>query len=428
MPLAATDPARRPPTRMLGAALLLGVLFHLVALADVETFTVETEHYDVKTDISARFAEVIGKHMEAIFQEYSRRLERFGADIKNRFEVVVYADQESYDEDVPSALKGSVGAFVSKKHLLVSYRGNRTYESVLRTLYHEGFHQFMFEGIAEDCPIWLNEGLAEYFSEATWNGRGFTTGQVPTVRLAIVKQAIDKRQYLPLQKLFSLRTRDWLRNIQIDNSRASLQYCQAWSMVHFLLQADGGRHSGKLVNYLQKIREGGNHKTAFKESFGEELAGMERAWIAHVMDLKPSAKFVCRDRMKAIMVLALAYYEDPHEFKSVRALGDGILRSRRRVWRLTSPLGEEIVLRDRDSVDRLFTCPLDAAGRGESYVLLQNRQTNLPVLFCTHHPGIIIGAYFTRDERAGGYKAEVEEHVTETLPSDLRMALSQRGR
>ena len=53
------------------------------------------------------------------------------------------------------------------------------------------------------------------------------------------------------------------------------------------------------------------------------------------------------------------------------------------------------------------------------------RFAGFPVLLCTHHRGIIVGAYF-RPSQSDGYTVRVEEYVIETLPIDLLEALKRK--
>ncbi|MCK4374061.1 MAG: DUF1570 domain-containing protein, partial [Candidatus Brocadiae bacterium] len=189
---------RTDPGLSAAVALLLAVgLCMATAGADgAEMFGYETDNYDVETDVSPVFARLVGEHMETIYKEYSARFREYGR-VTEQFNVAVFRTEEGYLKEVPPQVRGSTGVFVSSKKLLAAHCQGRTVEEVLRTLYHEGFHQFMYSCITPDSPLWVNEGLAEYFAESTWNGKGFSTGQVPGARLRRVQDAIEDRSYIP---------------------------------------------------------------------------------------------------------------------------------------------------------------------------------------------------------------------------------------
>jgi len=410
------------PCARMKAALLLGVAaLAVLAMAsgrdDGSMYVMETQHYRVRTDVSQDFAGLVGRHMEAIHKEYSRRLKEFELKVGDKFEVRVYARRVDYDAAVPGELLGSGGAFVSKDRLLAACMEGRTDEQVFRTLYHEGLHQFLYSSFAQECPVWVNEGLAEYFSEATWNGRTFSTGQVPAGRLYVVQSALRANQYVPLENLFKMKSEEWLDNVRSTETRASLQYCEAWSVVHFLIHARGGRYGPRLLDYLRNISEGVDRALAFDKSFGSNVASLERAWSAYVMQLRPGPDQVCRRNLELLAFMALHIYATPQRFRSLEELHGDLTRENVR-WHVVTPYGEEITSANREAVELLFRCPYDRRPSRASYILLKDAETGLPTLFCNHHQGIVAMAYYVPGGE-GGYTVEVEQVVRDTLPLQL---------
>ena len=47
--------------------------------------------------------------------------------------------------------------------------------------------------IGGDIPIWVNEGLAEFFAQGLYTGDGFVTGVIPPSRLDRLKSFIRDR-------------------------------------------------------------------------------------------------------------------------------------------------------------------------------------------------------------------------------------------
>jgi len=66
---------------------------------------------------------------------------------------------------------------------------------------HEGFQQFIHAAGGGHIPIWINEGLAEYFGEALFTGDGYVVGLIPPQRLARGKQRIQQGQFKSLRKM-----------------------------------------------------------------------------------------------------------------------------------------------------------------------------------------------------------------------------------
>jgi hypothetical protein len=401
----------------------------LVALAvspgragGAQMFEHVTEHYRIQTDVSPQMAVLVGSHMETIFRQYSHQFADYGQ-IDERFNIIVVGTRASYRRLVPRAIAGSTGFFMADRNLLGVNVEGRTSEEVFRTLYHEGFHQFMFRVISRDCPAWLNEGIAEYFAEATWDGEAFELGQISTTRLYIVQMAIRERSFVPFSRLLDLDPGQWLQNVSTDQKRADIYYSQAWSIVHFLIHAENGRYADMLNSYLRALRAGRDPKRASSAIFGDDVDAFQAVWARYVMSLRPSAKFTCRDNMEILLLLAEKVYGDPRRFENVADLRRRLYTMRQYRWEIRRPLKENLQWSDREAVAALFRCPFDQTGSPVSHLVVRTPGTNMPMLVCDHHPGIIIKAYYRQDRN--GRRVVVEEQVRETVTPDLRQAMRQ---
>jgi len=419
---------RKADTRVRTAvhlAVLLAAACSATASAANLPFTVQTPRYEVQTDVSPGFTQLVAAHMEQINAEYARRFPGF-AQGSQRFRVLVFAGERGYRRAVPRAVWGSTGVFAAPEGFLAAHLEGRTVEEVLRTLYHEGFHQFVRTAVSRTFPTWLNEGLAEYFSEATWDGRGFTAGLVPTMRLHTVQEAIRHQEYVPFDRLFSLTADSWLQNVQTGGRRADIYYCEAWSVVQFLMHGEEGRHVRALDALLKAVAEGRPAEDARREVFGPDLRAVEDAWARYMMSLTPSPKFQCRDNMEIIMVLARMLYTDPRAFRDPAALRHELLNERRARWQVQMPTGRTLHSEDLPEVNALFRCPFGRNRNEVAYVLVPNRHTGLPTLVYDDLPGIVITAYYRQE----GHDLEVvvEELVRDTVPeADLRALHAARN-
>lgn len=384
-----------------------------------------TAHYSVETDVSQEFAELVGKHMEGIYGEYARRFKEFG-EPKGRFNVAVFSSAREYERRMPPEVRGSSGVFISHLQLLAAHTEGRTTEQVLRTLYHEGFHQFMFTVVSRECSIWLNEGLAEYFSHATWNGHNFTTGQVPTQRVVFLRPVVRRKTYIPFDELFSMSSAQWLAAMRADPGRTMLQYNQSWSIVHFLVHAEDGRYRPLLVKYLKRIDAGHDSKKAFEDIFGDDTGSFEKAWREYVENLEPSPEFKCRDNMKSLLLLARFLYKDPRRLTGLKSLHTDATVDARYNWKITQPSGVVISSQSKHEVESIFKCPFDT-GRRASYLLIRDGDSGLPVLVCMHHKGVVLKAYYV-PQPEGKYRIQVEEIVRGAVAEDLRRAIEAADR
>lgn len=413
---------RRKTIRVLAIAAAVVCLSALPARA--ETFTKTTDHYEVVTDISEEFTTLVAQHMEAIYREYAERLKGFG-EMKGRFEVAVYKERKSYLERMPPGAEGSGGAFVANLHLLTTFVEGRTNEDVFRTLYHEGLHQFVFNVVSPNCPIWLNEGLAEYFSYASWNGRRFRVGGVPTENLRVLQAAIRDNREVPFGRILAMTPQEWLQNVNRGPAVSLVQYSQAWGMVHFLVNARGGRYSRLLQRYIRAVADGEDAAEAFEDIFGNDLDSFHRAWREYILALEPDPMFVCRDNMAAVMWLALSMYQrqGPGAFRELDAFQEDVLGGRYS-WSIQLPAVGRISSREPEKARSLFCCPAHRNCDETSYVLARPAGSETPVLVCLHHPGVMLKAYYVRGD-AGRWLVRVEEVVRGTVPREMQEAVKR---
>lgn len=385
---------------------------------------VQTDHYRVYTDLSERFTHLVGQHMEEIYREYERRFEGYDLKEHDRFRVRVFKRQSDYEDATPAELKGSVGSFISSRRLLAAYMGDHTEERVFKTLYHEGFHQFLWSAVGAKVPLWVNEGFAEYFSEAVWNGRRFSMGRVSGGRVEVIREALGNRQHIPLQELFRMENDGWLANVRGGDAR--LQYAQAWSVVHFLCHAGEGRHRRRLLGYIKMLADGTGRQKAFRSSFGTDMEGFEGAWSRYVSGLQPGPEEQCRSNMKVLLFMGRQIFDGPPNFTSLKKLRRAMLSDSHR-WHVTLGNGEKIRSSEKRRIVALFKCPLDRGRRESSYILLRNPETRLPELYCVHHSGNVIRAYF-RGSGGGEYQERAQRVVSATLPHEVLRALKRRMR
>lgn len=400
------------------ALLVCAALCGSARAATNKIYKVSTPHYEIQTTVNEEFTYLLANHMEAIYREYSTRLSNlFGGKGTKKFQVFVFKTEEEYLAALGPYVKGSAGIFVPQRQLLAGWLGDRMPPQLFRVLYHEGFHQFVYFYISKRCPIWLNEGMAEYFSEATWIGKRFRIGEVSPVRLAILKTAIEKDRYLPLARIVTMTPEEWGQNVRSSPNDAMLEYNEAWSLVHFLIHGDRGRHRARFVRFVKLIQDGKENDKAFAACFGSNFKSLETAWKRYVLSLEPSEKFVCEMHVKALCYIVKNELERGQKVKNIDQLYRQLRSSD---WRLTMDDGSTLVNRGGKGVAELFHCP-EHKGRGGSYELKTSKETDLPEITCSHHPGMTIVGRVVKDAQWGAFKVVVFEDIpTKSGPKPSR--------
>jgi hypothetical protein len=106
-------------------------------------------------------------------------------------------------------------------------------------LRHESTHALLHATLP-DVPLWLDEGLAEYF-EMSQEERAYGHPHLAVLRWNY--------------RLGMSRTMEMLEARQEVGEMGSIEYRFAWSWVHFMLHGPAAAHR-TLVNYLADIRRG----------------------------------------------------------------------------------------------------------------------------------------------------------------------------
>ncbi|CAN5849272.1 hypothetical protein BH24ACI5_BH24ACI5_12320 [soil metagenome] len=134
-------------------------------------------------------------------------------------------------------------------------------QAAMRTIFHEYSH-LVTMSITREMPLWLAEGLAEYYStfEVEANGRRAVLGRVIPSHLV----RLNREGLLPLEQLLSTGPDSPLYN---EGARRSTFYAQSWALVHMLLNGRTDRRT-QFDRYMRLTHSGQPAADAWREVFG----------------------------------------------------------------------------------------------------------------------------------------------------------------
>ncbi|MCB9834192.1 MAG: DUF1570 domain-containing protein [Planctomycetes bacterium] len=240
-----------------------------------QTFEYKSRHYQVCSDIDKEVCVDAAQTLEQAYLAYSAHLPALRADAKERFRVYLFSGEAGYTAYVADALGGSprhtAGLYSPLlKQLLIWNLPSR--EEMLRTVQHEGFHQYL-DQVVSDAPRWLDEGLAEYYECA-----GSGTWDKGVLRPDHLEQ-LETRGFRPLETFL----RDGAHQFYGDGVWA---YAQAWAFVHFLRHSSRGnaRLFDDLLAALMTLRSG--HAAIEKVFADTDLDALEKDFKNHVAALR----------------------------------------------------------------------------------------------------------------------------------------------
>jgi hypothetical protein len=238
----------------------------------METF--ETKYYVIHTDIDLDDAREAAIRMTKMAEEYHERTRDFSGTIRSKLPFYLYRTEQEYLDG--GGAEGSAGLFTGDK--LMAIAGDKAGGGTWHVVQHEGFHQFALATMGWNLPIWVNEGLAEYFGEGVFTGDGFVTGLIPQFRLERVRKLIDSNRLLSIRDMMMLSHEQWNNDLSIVN------YDQAWSMVHFLAHGENGKYQKAFTNFMLALSKGKQWIAAWQDAFGD-AKGFQEHWQKYWTEL-----------------------------------------------------------------------------------------------------------------------------------------------
>ncbi len=261
-----------------------------------------SKHYRILSDLSPEETRLYGRHLDLMYEEFTRRLAGIPQQAPEIPFVLMFARQADYLAVMRTTYginaTGSGGMFfiTPRGAALAFFVESLPQTRVFHVIQHEGFHQYAHSRFAGRLPIWVNEGLAEFFGESIVVDGRVIVGQASPRAVASVKDAIDRGATVDFLRMLTMTTDQWNANVRTGN--AGVQYLQAWSMVQFLGWAEGGRYQRPFEAYLRALHGGMPSDRAFVQAFGTaDVASFERAWKAWAKEMVPSAFSVAAMRI-----------------------------------------------------------------------------------------------------------------------------------
>jgi hypothetical protein len=335
-------PSRPNHRCIVGLLALFACLCVYPALA-ADLKQVKTKHYSLHTDVEPALAKDLALRLDAMYEEYDRRLADFKTtnDEKRPFEVYVFNERDDYMKFTGNRLANTGGVFIPHKNQLVAFLKGQGRDGLRRTLQHEAFHQFAYRSISQDLPPWLNEGMAQLFEESIWTGRSFMINQVPPRRIRQLQNDIKTKRLIAFDRFLKTTLDEWLETLIKDAERGATQYNQAWAMVHFLVNAgteDGGKakYRDRLVEMLKKTNAGMPAGQAFDESFSDNVKGFQERFVEYARDMKPTPASAMLERQNVLADLFKGLSANGRSFKDVTAFKNEVMGGG---YRLTYPMG-----------------------------------------------------------------------------------------
>ena len=271
--------------RLLPALLLFALTVAPVAPARDKTETwlqISTPHFLVLTNGNEKDGRKVAVQLERMRMVFHTMLPSLKGDSGAPIIVLAIKDEKDFRALEPQAYlaKGSLrigGLFLraaDKNYVLLRLNpeGDHPYSIV----YHEYTH-LLLSGAAEWIPLWLNEGLAEFYQNTDIHEKEADLGQPSAEDISWLRQT----QLIPLSTLFAVDDKSPYYH---EENKGSIFYSESWALVHFLKSNDARNKTHLVGDYADLLVKHVDPVTAAGQAFGD-LKKLEAALNRYVQSL-----------------------------------------------------------------------------------------------------------------------------------------------
>src|SRR6185369_11829680 len=140
--------------------------------------------------------------------------------------------------------------------------------------FHEYVHLHLRDNIP-GVPLWLNEGLAEFYGSLQFSGGEALLG----LPLPYYIRLLRSEEMLPLATLLGIDSRSPHYN---EQDQSGIFYGESWALVHYLMLGGGPGRQDQFKRFLQLVSRGDDVVKALESSFGMTLDTIEKELYAYV--------------------------------------------------------------------------------------------------------------------------------------------------
>lgn len=246
-------------------------------------------HYQVLAQSGSHVGWQVNGFMNEMLRQYSKFFSNWS--LKAGARVVVFDNLTDFRAYSAAATRLTHERLAGYCHLKTDEDGNTFYElvtyeheNIWRVLAHEGFHQFLGYELGLQAPLWLNEGLAQYFETSYVADNRLQTGLVSRSKLRAAQYLILAKKAPSLAELLEMDRATFYAN-------ADVAYPMSWALVYYLLNRDGTNYkSSAFRQYLQDLKLSRDSITSFPRRFGRASSQWQRDFERFILQLKPQVE------------------------------------------------------------------------------------------------------------------------------------------
>jgi len=252
--------------RCTAAALCCCAVAASAAAPQVQWFELRSPHFLVLTDSSDKDAHRIALQFERMRAVFHTLIPAATGDQGVPLVVLALKDKKSFQSIEPQAYlaKGQLnlaGLFLrtpDTNYILV--RLDAEQEHAFATVYHEYTH--LLDSKADWLPLWLDEGLAEFYQNTDIDSDAVRLGQPSADDILYLRQ----QRLLPLTTLLTV---DHASPYYHEEQKGSVFYAEAWALTHYLIVTDRHQNTHRLTDYMKLLAQHQDPVSAATQAFGD---------------------------------------------------------------------------------------------------------------------------------------------------------------
>jgi len=249
---------------------LLCWLAALVSTAGAQTdawLQVRTPHFLIVSNAPEKDTRVAAHKFEAMRSVFQRVFPEADLDTAQPMLVLAVQDKHTLQTLEPTEYLGKgqlnlMGLFLSTQErnyvlILLNAPGSHPYAAI----YHEYAH-FVFSRLHQWMPLWLMEGIAEYYQNTEILEDRIRLGKGDPG----IQYSIETHPLLPLSTLFAV---DPHSSYYHEEDKGSIFYAESWALVHYLKDRDQLEGTHRLNDFLDLLQKNIEPTAAASQAFGD---------------------------------------------------------------------------------------------------------------------------------------------------------------
>jgi len=228
---------------------------------------VRSQHFTVVTNANEKTGRRIADQFERMRSVFHEAFPHMSIDTVSPIIVLAIKDEKDFRALEPQAYlaKGQLklgGLFLrapDRNYVLmrVDAEGEHPYSVV----YHEYTHLLLSKA-AECLPLWLNEGLAEFYQNTDIHEKEVALGQSSQENILLLRE----NRLLPLATLFTVDTSSPYYH---EENKGSIFYAESWALTHYLYLKDFQEKKQRLTDYAELLAQKVDPVAAASRAFGD---------------------------------------------------------------------------------------------------------------------------------------------------------------